>query len=106
MKKNLILVFILGFLICMNPIDAQKKKEIAKEPEKKEKEKKEKEPEKNEKGLTSSTFSGLSFRSIGPAWASGRISDFAVNPKKFSYPGFFLLRIYLTISIFLNNHNN
>ena len=34
--------------------------------------------------LTSSTFSGLSFRSIGPAWASGRISDFAVNPENHS----------------------
>ncbi|MBL1215346.1 MAG: glycosyl hydrolase [Ignavibacteriae bacterium] len=30
--------------------------------------------------LSSSTFSGLKFRSIGPAFASGRISDFAVNP--------------------------
>jgi len=38
---------------------------------------------KNEKGdtiITSSLVSGLKFRSIGPAWASGRISDFAVNP--------------------------
>ncbi len=26
------------------------------------------------------TFSGLKFRSIGPAYASGRIADFAVNP--------------------------
>lgn len=31
--------------------------------------------------LNSSTFSGLKFRSIGPAWNSGRISDFAVNPN-------------------------
>ncbi len=31
--------------------------------------------------LTSSTFSGLKFRSIGPAFASGRISDFAINPN-------------------------
>ncbi len=30
--------------------------------------------------LKSSTFSGLKWRSIGPAFASGRISDFAVNP--------------------------
>jgi len=28
-----------------------------------------------------SDFSGLKFRSIGPAFASGRISDFAVNPE-------------------------
>ncbi len=31
--------------------------------------------------LKSETFSGLAFRSIGPALTSGRISDFAVNPK-------------------------
>ena len=30
--------------------------------------------------VSSSTFSGLRFRSIGPAFASGRIGDFAVNP--------------------------
>lgn len=31
--------------------------------------------------ITSSLVSGLKFRSIGPAWASGRIADFAVNPE-------------------------
>ena len=31
--------------------------------------------------ITSDLVSGLKFRSIGPAWASGRIADFAVNPK-------------------------
>jgi photosystem II stability/assembly factor-like uncharacterized protein len=31
--------------------------------------------------LQSATFSGLKWRSIGPAFASGRIADFAVNPK-------------------------
>lgn len=41
--------------------------------------------EKKEKDLLkSSTFSALKFRSIGPAWNSGRISDFAVNPNNFS----------------------
>jgi photosystem II stability/assembly factor-like uncharacterized protein len=91
MKKSLFLVVILGFFICINPAGAQNKKESPKEPVKKEKvnEKKDKdkdkdnEKEKKEKGL-SSTFAGLSFRSIGPAWASGRISDFAVNPKNHS----------------------
>lgn len=34
--------------------------------------------------LNSNTFAGLKFRSIGPAWNSGRIADFAVNPKDFS----------------------
>lgn len=32
--------------------------------------------------LKSSVLSGLKFRSIGPAWASGRIADFAMNPNK------------------------
>jgi photosystem II stability/assembly factor-like uncharacterized protein len=71
MKKVLFIVFLLGFF-CVNQGIAQKKKEDKKEDKK--------EPEKKEVGLTSSTFSGLSFRSIGPAWSSGRISDFAVNP--------------------------
>lgn len=34
--------------------------------------------------LKPSTFSGLKWRSIGPAYASGRIADFAVNPKNHS----------------------
>lgn len=46
--------------------------------------KKDNEEEKKEEEKTfinSSLLSGLKFRSIGPAWASGRIADFAVNPK-------------------------
>ncbi len=31
--------------------------------------------------ITSSTFNGLKLRSIGPALTSGRVTDFAVNPK-------------------------
>ena len=43
--------------------------------------KKEKEEKaKNDTIINSSLVSGLKFRSIGPAWASGRIADFAVNP--------------------------
>ncbi len=41
-----------------------------------------KEPVKD--SLKSSTFSGLKLRSIGPAFTSGRIADFAVNPKRHS----------------------
>jgi len=37
-------------------------------------------PEKPEQ-YKSATFSGLSFRNIGPAVTSGRVSDIAVNPK-------------------------
>lgn len=32
----------------------------------------------------SKTFSGLKWRSIGPALTSGRVADFAVNPKNFN----------------------
>ena len=42
--------------------------------------KKEKDEEKKDTIITSSLVGGLKFRSIGPAWASGRIADFAVNP--------------------------
>jgi photosystem II stability/assembly factor-like uncharacterized protein len=31
--------------------------------------------------ITGALVGGLKWRSIGPAWASGRIADFAVNPK-------------------------
>ncbi len=34
--------------------------------------------------ITSSTVSGLKFRSVGPAFASGRIADIAVNPNDHS----------------------
>ena len=72
MKKILSIVLLLAFVISVNTGMAQKKKEVKKEPEKK------------ETGLSSTTFGGLKFRSIGPAWASGRISDFAVNPENHS----------------------
>jgi photosystem II stability/assembly factor-like uncharacterized protein len=38
----------------------------------------------NEPKINSDLVSGLKFRSIGPAFASGRIADFAVNPNNFS----------------------
>jgi len=72
MKKGLFISLLLGFVFCINPGTAQKKREASKEADKK------------EAGLTSSTFGGLKFRSIGPAWSSGRISDFAVNPYNHS----------------------
>ncbi len=46
---------------------------------KKKEEDKKKEEEKS--FVNSGLVSGLKWRSIGPAWASGRIADFAVNPK-------------------------
>ena len=47
------------------------------------KEKKKKDKEKTEK-VDSKTYGGLKWRSIGPAMASGRIADFAVNPDNSS----------------------
>src|SRR5258706_8062181 len=35
----------------------------------------------SDKPLKSDTFSGLSFRSIGPAVCSGRVADVAVHPR-------------------------
>lgn len=72
MKKGILILSILALILCPQSGFAQKKKEATKESEKK------------ETGLTSSTFGGLSFRSIGPAWCSGRISDFVVNPQNHS----------------------
>jgi len=37
--------------------------------------------EKNNDSLMASNIAGLKYRSIGPAFASGRVSDFAVNPN-------------------------
>ncbi len=59
----------------------QKKDEKKDESKDKDKEKEEKKP-----GMNADTFSGLKFRSIGPAVASGRVMSIAVNPKnKFEY---------------------
>ncbi len=61
--RKIALLFIVAFLI--SSISWAKKDEKKKE----------------EKSLiNSSLVSGLKFRSIGPAWASGRVADFAVNP--------------------------
>ena len=79
MKKYLSLLLVAVILISIDTLYAQKKREQTKEQENK------------EEGISSSTFAGLSFRSIGPAWASGRISDFAVNPENHS-------EIYVAVS--------
>ena len=89
MKKILTIAVITGLTFTCTNAFAQKKKEVAKESVKK------------ENTISSSTFAGLSFRSIGPAWASGRISDFAVNPENHS-------EIYAAVSagnIWKSNNN-
>jgi photosystem II stability/assembly factor-like uncharacterized protein len=67
--KKFVLFLVVAFL-STTIIFAQKKKDENKD-EKKEEEK---------AFISSSLVNGLKFRSIGPAWASGRIADFAVNP--------------------------
>ena len=53
------------FLFSFQPIFGKKNKENKKE---------------TEKDTLTAVFSGLKWRSIGPAFSSGRIADFAVNP--------------------------
>jgi photosystem II stability/assembly factor-like uncharacterized protein len=61
-------------------------KKNAKKDQKKEASSSEKKDEEKKGGMTAETFSGLKFRSIGPAVASGRVASIAVNPKnKFEY---------------------
>ncbi|MGC1961874.1 MAG: hypothetical protein WA676_04005, partial [Candidatus Sulfotelmatobacter sp.] len=63
--------------------DADKK---AQKKEQKKDEKKEAPAEEKKGGMTADTFSGLKFRLIGPAVASGRVMSIAVNPRnKFEY---------------------
>lgn len=74
MKKVLTLIFVL-LLAGSGSLWAQKKetKKDAKTPESQIK-----------PSVSSSFFSAVSFRSVGPAWASGRIADLAVNPSNHS----------------------
>ena len=62
-----ILTILFLSLTCPFSLSAQKKDDANKKPEK-------------PVLLQSATYNGLSFRSLGPAVTSGRISDFAVNP--------------------------
>ena len=66
MKNRITLICLLCVLLLMG---LQAKKEKAKE---------------DQDPMSSATFSGLTFRSIGPAFTSGRIADIAVNPHDHS----------------------
>jgi len=68
--KAISLIFITLALLLSGPMMAQKKKGETPPPVKDE--------------IKSSTVSGLKFRSIGPAFTSGRIADFAVNSNNHS----------------------
>ncbi len=62
-----IFIAVLIMVIGLSPTQAKKKKDEVKKD-----------------SLSSSTFNGLKWRSIGPAFVSGRIADFAVDPDNFS----------------------
>lgn len=62
---------------------ATSKEKAARKDESK-KDKKEKDKPKEDSVFNSALVSGLKFRSIGPAFTSGRIADFAVNPRNHS----------------------
>ena len=96
MKRFAILLSLLAFSPCgllaqdtkTQDKDADKKQAVLgnkkeqKKDEKKEESKKDQPKEEKKPGMNAETFSGLKFRSIGPAVASGRVMSIAVNPKK------------------------
>lgn len=67
MKRLSVMLILVGLLLSpvCSDIFAQKRKDVEKKPT---------DP------MSSGTFMGLKFRSIGPAFTSGRIADLAVNP--------------------------
>jgi photosystem II stability/assembly factor-like uncharacterized protein len=69
-KFNRIFVLLLSFTFLISPMNVNAKK-------------KNQEKEKTS-ALKASTFSGLKWRSIGPAFTSGRIADIVVNPENHS----------------------
>lgn len=66
-KFTVVLFFVMGFIMTMPQAQAKKRKDNS-----------------VLDTLKSAQLSGLKFRSIGPAFASGRIADFAVNPENHS----------------------
>ncbi|MFT5724193.1 MAG: hypothetical protein ACI9JN_001310, partial [Bacteroidia bacterium] len=66
MKSNTYRLFILCFFVLATTTSSLAQKKSTKNT--------------SETTLKSATFSGLKFRSVGPALTSGRISDIAVNP--------------------------
>jgi photosystem II stability/assembly factor-like uncharacterized protein len=75
--------------LIASPQDKDADKKVQKKEQKKDEkkdEKKEAPAEEKKGGMTPDTFSGLKFRLIGPAVASGRVMSIAVNPRdKFEY---------------------
>ena len=97
MNKKLFLSYVIAVLIISGlftssfarqavPADNPQKTQKEKSKEKKADKEKDadKEKKKEDSVYNSSLVSGLKWRSIGPAFTSGRIADFAVNPKNHS----------------------
>ena len=88
---SLIIVFLCG-IVLPGQAAVEKAKTVTKEKEKSEKKEKTKDKEKDkdkdkpkeDSVYNSGLVGGMKFRSIGPAFCSGRIADFAVNPKNHS----------------------
>ncbi|MEZ4826567.1 MAG: glycosyl hydrolase [Bacteroidia bacterium] len=76
MTQKLLLTITILIFAAYQPLFSQKKNKKEETPAATSKD--EKDP------MSSGTFSGLKFRAIGPALTSGRIADFAVNPKNHS----------------------
>lgn len=69
--RTMLLILILGIGLYVPAAEAQKNKSLGTSQE-------------DQYFLEDITINGLRFRSVGPALTSGRISDFAVHPKKAS----------------------
>lgn len=81
--KRKVLTGIICISICLFISFPEMTKSATQEKTKEQKKTKSKE-EKKDTLLTAETLAGLKFRNIGPAFASGRIAEFAVNPKNHS----------------------
>ena len=81
MKKNMLVALLCLLMVGVNLSVFSQEKEKEKE---KKKEKTEKKEVKKDSVMNSGLVSGLKWRSIGPAYTSGRIADIAVNPTNHS----------------------
>ena len=76
-----IITLVAGLFMISATLSAKEQKEKKPKEEKKENKKEEK---KEDTVYNSSLVGGLKFRSISPAFTSGRIADIAVNPQNHS----------------------
>ena len=81
MKKNMLVALLCLLMVGVNLSVFSQEKEKEKD---KKKEKTEKKEVKKDSVMNSGLVSGLKWRSIGPAYTSGRIADIAVNPTNHS----------------------